>query len=89
MKNKKIESNNPNLTKGGGADNANFTFLHEKLPHFVVYFIQNNTKLTPPQTLGHYSQMPSIYNLTFSKRNWKTVTKKFYQLPFPGMIVFF
>ena len=42
---------------GGGADNANFTFLHEKLPQFVVYFIQNNTNLTPPQTLGNYAQM--------------------------------
>ena len=40
------------------AYNAHFTFFHGKLPHFAVYFIQNNTKLTPPQNLGDYAQMP-------------------------------
>ena len=35
-------------------------FFMKNDPIFVVYFIQNDTKLTPPQTLGHYAQMPSL-----------------------------
>ena len=42
---------------GGGTTKP---ILHEKLTHFDVYFIQNSTKLTPPQTLGHYAQMQGV-----------------------------
>ena len=48
------------ILQGGGAERPIFSFFHEKSPHFAVYFIQNNTKLTQPHTFGQYSQMPPI-----------------------------
>ena len=44
------------LPAGGGAYNAHFTFFRGKSPHFALYIIQNNTKLTPLLTFGHYAQ---------------------------------
>ena len=49
----------PNLTRGGLKRPILFYF-HGKSPHFVVYFIQNNTKLKHTQTLGHFAQMPPL-----------------------------
>ena len=48
------------LPAGGGAYNAHFTFFHGKIAHSAMYFIQNNTKPTPPRTLGHYAQKPPL-----------------------------
>ena len=44
----------PNLTGGF------YIFFIKKSPHFAVHFIQNNTKLTPPQTSGHHNHMPPL-----------------------------
>ena len=44
---------------GEGAYNAHFELFMEN-HRFAVYFIQNNPKLTQPQTFGHYTQMPSL-----------------------------
>ena len=49
-----------------GVYNAYFTFFDGKSTHFAVHFIQNDTKLTLSQTLGHYDQSLH-YNLAFQK----------------------
>ena len=49
----------------GGGCHAHFTFFIKKIAPLCGPLIQNNTKLTPPQTLGHYTQMPPLY-LAFS-----------------------
>ena len=41
--------------RGGGSD-AYITFFNGKSPTFAGYFIQNNTKLRQPQTLGKYAE---------------------------------
>ena len=42
---------NPNLTKGEGAI---LHFFPENHPTLRDFFSQNNAKLTPTQSLGHY-----------------------------------
>ena len=48
------------ILQGGGVLKDQFYFYHEKSPHFVVHFILNNIKLTPPRNLGHYAKMPIL-----------------------------
>ena len=77
--------------------NAHFTFFHGKSTHFAMYFIQNNTKLTPLQTLGAIFRARIGYKkLIRSKNVYCTApqTLFFYQLtqqkePFlePGSVI--
>ena len=55
---------------------------HGKSPHFAVYFIQNDTKLKPPQTLGTFcSNAFTVFWL--KKKNSKIFFKKSYLIDGP------
>ena len=53
---------NPNLTGGRmGLTGPFHIFFMANHPNMQgILFKQKNTKLAPPQTLGHYSQMPQL-----------------------------
>ena len=45
---------------GGGSETLFFHFFKENSPHFLEYFIQNNTNLTPPQLRTIFSNAFTI-----------------------------
>ena len=63
---KSLEPSHDPAEWGGGLRQPIF-FFSLKITRLSEYFIQIFTKIKPPQTLGHYTQMPPLYLCFFQK----------------------
>ena len=52
------------------------TFFNGKTSPFSLHFIRNNTKLKPPQTLGYYAKIPSLYVIRLFQKFEKLSLKR-------------